>query len=193
MGASPERSERRDPDLVWPVAPGVAGTTPAGRGRTASGPRRRQTDWAPQTTPTWRGVFHDRSFLDSSGHPRGVARPLDGGNCHPRRQRLRGCGPRAGLETPTHRKGKHVAFGPGRGTHAVGVSTRLIAARVCRCAATGPGTDRKRHPVNSTSRRPVGKPAMRPAFFPYHGSPQSWPKMMRSPNMLYLSQRRARN
>jgi hypothetical protein len=34
---------------------------------------------------------------------------------------------------------------------------------------------------------------MRLAFFPYHGSSQSWPKMTRSPNMLYLSLRRARN
>ena len=68
-----------------------------------------------------------------------------------------------------------------------------IAARRDRGAVTGPGTDRKRHPVNSTSRRPVGRRSMRLAFFPYHHSPQNWPKMPRSPNMLYLSQHRARN
>src|SRR5215468_9695653 len=58
-----------------------------------------------------------------------------------------------------------------------------IVARVCRWAATGPGTDRKWPPVNSTWRKPVGRPSMRPAFFPYHGSPQSLPKMTRSPHM----------
>ena len=29
-----------------------------------------------------------------------------------------------------------------------------------------------------------------PVFSPYHGLPQSWPKITRSPTMLYLSQRR---
>ena len=57
----------------------------------------------------------------------------------------------------------------------------------------GPGTDRKWPPANSMWRGPVGRPSMRPEFFPYHGSPQIWPKIMRSLSMLYLLQRRARN
>jgi len=40
---------------------------------------------------------------------------------------------------------------------------------------------------------PVVRPCMTPAFFPYHGSPLSSPTIMRSPTMLYLLQRRARN
>ena len=35
-------------------------------------------------------------------------------------------------------------------------------------------------PVNSTWCGPVVRPCMRPEFFPYHGSPQIWPKIMRS-------------
>ena len=69
----------------------------------------------------------------------------------------------------------------------------LSAAPVCLCAAIGPGTDRKWRPANWMWCGPVERPCMRLVFFPYHGSSQSWLKMMRSLNRLYVSQRRARN
>ena len=68
-----------------------------------------------------------------------------------------------------------------------------LAARVCLCAVIGPGTARKWPQVNSTRRRPVGRPSMRPAVFPYHGSSLIWPKITRSLKMFCLSPHRARN
>src|SRR5262249_36152696 len=34
--------------------------------------------------------------------------------------------------------------------------------------------------------------SMQPGFFPYHGSPQSWPQIWRNTNLVYLFQARAR-
>ncbi len=66
-------------------------------------------------------------------------------------------------------------------------------ARVSICAAIGRGTDRRLPPANWTWCGPVVRPCTTPEFFPYHGLPPIWPKIMRSPTMLYLLQRRARN
>jgi hypothetical protein len=69
LGAPPQRGGRRVPSLVWPVAPGAAWTTPAGRGGAPGDQTWHQTRRAKKATPACRGLVHDCSPLEPAGHP----------------------------------------------------------------------------------------------------------------------------